>query len=208
MTLKRKTINGIPRTVKEVEEHISVVEEPGSQYLHHITPKDGSGLEIAKSLFKSMDAIDANDDLEVCGNDGALVNNGADNGVCACYESFVDRPFQRCSCLLHANELPFRACLVKHVGPTTGPSSWSGPMSDHIKDPDLNERPIVVFQKIDCPNFPVMPEHIQKDLSTEQHYLYDMAHGLISGKIDKSLAGRKTGQIVMSRWVNTAADQH
>ena len=197
-TLTMKSINGIPRKTVQVEEHISMVEEPGSRYLAHVTPQDGTGEEIAKSLYKTLKSIGAEKTVKVAGNDGCLTNNGWDKGACACFERFTGKPLQRFSCMLHANELPLKAALVLHMGKTTGPSTHQGPISKAIHDPQLNERPIVNFQKIDCPDFPVLSEEVHKDLSTEQLYLYDISHGLISGEIDNSLASKSPGTIIQS----------
>ena len=204
-TLVSKTINGITRNVVEVEEHISIIEEPGSRYLSHVTPKDGTGKEIAKSLFKTVVNAEATDTVDVIGNDGCSGNNGADNGACACFERYMGKPLQRVNCLLHGNELPFKASMVRHMGPTKGPSSHQGPINKAIHDPHLNERPIVKFNKIDCPDFPVLPEEVQKELSTDQLYLYDICHGLISGNIDESLAARSIGEQHLARWLNSGS---
>lgn len=204
-TLVTKTINGIPRKVVEVEEHISLIEEPNSRYLGHVTPKDGTGKEIGKSLYKAVVNVDAAETVGVIGNDGCSANNGPDNGACACFESYMGKPMQRVNCLLHTNELPFKASMVHHMGPTKGPSSHQGPISKAIHDPQLNERPIVEFEKIDCPDFPVLPEEVHKDLSTDQLYLYDICQALVSGKVDDSLAARSLGEMILSRWLNTGS---
>ena len=204
-TLVTKTINGIPRKVVEVEEHISLVEEPNSRYLTHLTPKNGTGKEIGKSLYKAVVKVDAVETVGVIGNDGCSGNNGADNGACACFERYMGKPMQRVNCLLHTNELPFKASMVHHMGPTKGPSSHTGPISKAIHDPKLNERPIVDFKKIDCPDFPVLPDEVHKDLSTDQLYLYDICHALINGTVDDSLAARDIGEMILSRWLNTGS---
>ena len=54
--------------------------------MSHVTPKNGTGKEIAKSLFKAVVNVEATDTVGVIGNDGCSGNNGPDNGVCACYE--------------------------------------------------------------------------------------------------------------------------
>ena len=204
-TLVTKTVNGISRNVVEVEEHISIIEEPGSRYLSHVTPKDGTGKEIAKSLFKTVVNAEATDTVAVVGNDGCSGNNGADNGACAYFERYMGKPLQRVNCLLHCNELPFKASMVRYMGPTKGPSSHQGPINKAIHDPHLNERPIAKFKKIDCPDFPILPEEVQKEQSTDQLYLYDICHGLISGEIDESLAARSIGKQIQSRWNNSGS---
>ena len=170
-----------------------------------MTPKDGTGKEIAKSLFKTVVNAEATDTVDVIGNDGCSGNNGPDNGACACFERYMGKPLQRVNCLLHGNELPFKASMVCHMGPTKGPSSHQGPINKAIHDPHLNERPIVKFNKIDCPDFPVLPEEVQKELSTDQLYLYDICHGLISGNIDESHAARSIGEQHLARWLNSGS---
>ena len=46
---------------------------------------------------------------------------------------------------------------------------------------------------------------MHKDLSTDQLYLYDLCHGLISGNIDESLAARSIGEKILSSWLNTGS---
>ena len=117
----------------------------------------------------------------------------------------MGKPLQRVNWLLHGNELPFKASMVCHMGPTKGPSSHQGPINKAIHDPHLNERPIVKFNRINCPDFPVLPEEVQKELSTDQLYLYDICHGLISGNIDESLAARSIGEQHLARWLNSGS---
>ena len=53
------------------------------RYLSHVTPKDGTGKEIAKSLYKTLVSLEATETVEAIGNDGCSANNGPDNGACA-----------------------------------------------------------------------------------------------------------------------------
>ena len=46
---------------------------------------------------------------------------------------------------------------------------------------------------------------MQKELSTDQLYLYDICHGLISWDIDESLAARSIGEQIQSRWLNSGS---
>ena len=102
-TLALKVKNGKTRKIVKVEEHYTLIEEPGSRYLAHLTPKDGTGLEIAKTLYKRMESIEGLNSLKVIGGDGCSGNTGYRHGVVACLESFMGRPLQIFFCLLHAN---------------------------------------------------------------------------------------------------------
>lgn len=64
------------RVVKK-EEHIVIVEEPGSQYLGHVTPKSGKGDSIQKAIIQFCNEKEIElSNLEVIGCDGTNVNTG------------------------------------------------------------------------------------------------------------------------------------
>ena len=204
LTIALKEKNGKKLKITKKEEHFSLVEEPKSLYLGHVTPKCGTGVEIAKSLYSWVLNTGAIDTLLVVGGDGCRVNTGYENGVIACLESFIGRPLQRFICLLHANELPLRAALNHYVGRTIGPDKHEGSISKQIHDPQLTDLPIVNFKKVDS-QFPVIDEEVHTDLSTDQLYLYDICQGIISGQIDPGLAARQPGTIGHARWLTTAS---
>ena len=188
---------------KKKEEHYSLVEEPKSLYLGHVTPKYGTGIEIAKALYSWLANAGSIDTLKVIGGDGCSVNTGYENGVFACLESFIGRPLQRFICLLHANELPLRAAITHYVGRTIGPDKHEGSISKQIHNPQLTELPIVNSKSVSS-EFPVI-EEVHKDLSTDQLYLYDICQGIIAGKIDPGLAARHPGTIGHAQWLTTAS---
>ncbi|GBO17713.1 hypothetical protein AVEN_142841-1 [Araneus ventricosus] len=64
------------------EEHISVIHEPGGQYIGHITPASGIGSDIAKWSLKYLEDNNvAINELEAIGCDGTATNTGWRNGV-------------------------------------------------------------------------------------------------------------------------------
>ena len=115
------------RTVKE--EHISLIQEPESIYLNHISPEGSSAKEIATSIsnFIATSNIDIAKFVAV-GCDGTNVNTGRIGGVIRLLEEKYKKPLQWLVCLLHANELPLRHLLQHLDGSTSGPRAFSGPI--------------------------------------------------------------------------------
>jgi len=60
--------------------------------------------------------------------------------------------------------------------------------------------PIASYEPIPC-DFPVVTAD---DLSSDQQYLLDICHAVITGQCSFSLSHRQPGQLVMSRWVTLA----
>ena len=181
-----------------------MVEEPESRYSSHVTPKQGTGLGVAKALYSKMKEMKAVDSLKVIGGDGTNVNVGWKTGAMAYLEKFKGQPLQRQICLLHGIDLPFRAAVKKYVGKTSGPNTFSGPLNDELHDPKLTDRPIVKFRKI-ITNGYECSEEVRKELSTDQLYLLDISRGIISGKVDDDLAARQHGTLGHVRWNTTAS---
>ncbi|KAK4872378.1 hypothetical protein RN001_014407 [Aquatica leii] len=75
-TLSRERANDkyYQRTI--VEDHYSLVKEPGSRYIGHVTPASGSTLAIAESFSHIL----------VLGCDGTAVNTGVHKEVLRCLE--------------------------------------------------------------------------------------------------------------------------
>ena len=95
--------------------------------------------------------------------------------------------------------------MVHYVGNTTCPDKHRGPISKAIHDPHLTDQPIVNFEKIKS-EFPEFDDEVHKDLSTDQLYLYDICHDIITGHIDSDLAFRRPGKMGHARWLTTASN--
>jgi len=65
----------------ELEEHYTVVGEPGSYYLTHFSPEDGKSRTIAQKLFDSTRGTELEDRLAIVGTDGTACMTGKYNGV-------------------------------------------------------------------------------------------------------------------------------
>jgi len=63
----------------ELEEHYTVVGEPGSLYLNHFSPEDGKGRTIVQKLFDSICGTELKDRLAIVGTDGTACMTGKYN---------------------------------------------------------------------------------------------------------------------------------
>lgn len=184
-----------------VEEHITVLKEPGSQYLGHISLKSGNARAIANALFaffvhKSIPLTK----IVAIGCDGTAINTGVKAGVIKLVESKLKRPLQWLVCQLHANELTLRHLFEHLDGSTTGPKSFSGPIGKTLTNCEY--LPVKNFSAIAC----ALPDitKTRDDLSTDQLYLLEMCQAINKGQCGEKLAKRKPGKICHSRWLTTA----
>ena len=102
------------RTRREViEEHVTVLAEPGSRYLGHCLPSSGTAKNIANSLieFFKDKQIDLNK-IQAIRCDGTNSNVGWKTGVIRRLEEKFKRPLHWNICQLHGNELPLRHLLI------------------------------------------------------------------------------------------------
>jgi hypothetical protein len=186
------------RSVKE--EHVTLVEEPGSKYIGHVTVADGSALSIKSSIIEHFNnSAIPTERLKVIGADGTNVNTGSKSGVIRLMELELKRPVHWFICLLHANELPFRHLFRKIDGVTCGPNAFSGPIGKAL--PTCEVLPICNFKKIRSNPFPTITKH---DLSTDQNYLLAITTAVSTGVLSNDLAMQQPGPISHARWLTTA----
>jgi hypothetical protein len=110
----------------------------------------------------------------------------------------LNKPLQRLVCQLHANELPLRHLVEKLDGKTSGPRGFTGPIGKLL--PNCESLPLVEFEQIDAEEQLVDSEN----LSTDQKYLFEMHHAIVSGDCSQDLAHRNPGKMAHSRWVTIA----
>ncbi|KAE8741305.1 hypothetical protein FOCC_FOCC013159 [Frankliniella occidentalis] len=180
------------------EEHISLVEEPGGQYLGHLS----SGKSAHASSKAILEYCNQNkislDELEVIGCDGTATNTGHLGGIITLLENHLNRSVQWMVCLLHFNELPLRHLIIDLDGNTTGPKAFSGPIGKQLKA--CENMPVVHFTVIEA-DFPSVDANV---LSTDQQYLYNMCLAVSSGEVPDSLAKMKPGPLNHARWLTAA----
>ena len=184
------------RTV--VEEHVSIISEPGSSYFCHIAPSGGSSNAITQAILSSLDKYDVKKvEIKVIGCDGTAVNTGTRSGVIRLMEENLQAPVHWFVCQLHANELPLRHLFAHLDGPTTGPCGFSGPIGKSLHSCD--ELHVCDFARLEG----YLPPIESSDLSTDQQYMYDICSAVISGVCPPDLGLRKPGLINHSRWLTT-----
>lgn len=179
------------------EEHVSLIAEPGGNYIGHVSLVKGSAENIEKRIYESV-----NNSYSAVGCDGTVVNTGTKGGVIRLTELRSKTPKQWLICQLHLNELPLRELFTLIDGPTKGPSAFSGPIGSSLKS--SVQLPLVKYKKIPS-NLPVLHHDMKtNELSTDQRYLYEMCQAVSSGVCSESLAVRNPGKICQSRWLTLA----
>lgn len=193
-----KDKNKLYRRIR-VEEHITMVQEPGSIYLGHVTPPTGTSKDIEQAMFSYLTEKRTNlNSLVAIGCDGTNTNTGRKNGIIVLLEKRFGKPMQWLICQLHANELPLRH-LIQHLdGKTTGPAAFSGPIGKMLKTCETRE--ITQFETITV----YLPDLPTKNLSTDQQYLYDICVAVSTGSVSYDLARRFPGKMSHARWLTTA----
>ena len=162
-TTKVQETVGSQKYVKCVtKEHASLIHEPGSHYLGHISPITGSARNIFAAImeFLHYNNFDLNDVVAI-GCDGTAVNTGRKSGVIRLLEEKLEKPLHWFVCLLHANELPLRHNLINHIdAKTSRHATFTGPVGSKLRDCD--KQAVSDFSAI--PN-----EAIRLDLSEFRH---------------------------------------
>ncbi|CAG9794368.1 unnamed protein product [Diatraea saccharalis] len=182
-----------------VEKHISIISEPSSEYIGHLSVESGKAADIEKSIIEFLEnKYEFRYSLVAIGCDGTVVNTGRKNGVIVLLEKHLKRPLQWFVCLLHANELPLRHLFSGLDGTTTGPNTFSGRLGKQLdKCLDLK---IVAFEPISTK----LPDLNIELLSTDQKYLYQMCCAISSGTVSPNLANKDPGKLAHSRWLTCA----
>ena len=189
------TPNGIIK-----EEHISLVAEPCSRYIGHVTTLLGNATDECNVIYKfSLNELSGGlNELLVLGCNGTNVNTGWKGGVLRKLEEKLGRPMQGIVCLIHFNELPFRSIFEFINGPTSGPHTYTGPIGS--KFPGCEKLSIVKYKTMDCD----IPKLVSSDLSKDQRYLLEISKAIRSGTCPDELRLRNPGRIHKACWLTTA----
>ena len=184
------------------KEHYTIIKEPSSQYVDHVTPDDGSARSIADEIANCIVATNSLDTLPGVICDGTAVNTGRVSGVKKRLELFLERPLQWIVCLLHLNELPFRHLFDAIDGKTTGPATFAGEIGKQMKN-KVHQLQLVTFQAV-FSDIPQLSSQAVNDLSTDQRYLYEMCQAVSMGKVSEELGRRSPGALHHARWLTRA----
>ena len=117
-----------PSTI--TEEHVSLVSEPGGDYIGHLAPAAKDAKTQADELFRFFVAHGIDETIQFIGGDSTNVNVGAKGGIMRFVEEHLGHRLGRIICELHTNELPFRHIIEELDGPMTGPNSYAGSLKN------------------------------------------------------------------------------
>lgn len=180
------------RLRKVLHDHISIVQEPRSLFLSHVTVEDGGARCLADTIWNRL--LDKNVDtstIKGIGCDGTNTNFGRDNGAIRLFELLIRSHVQWLVCLLHSNELPFRVLLGHYVAKTNDPQSFSGPLGAKLKI--CQTLPIVEFEILDFGS-----ELLNIDttaLNTDKKYLIDICRVIATAVVPVDFQHRATGTL-------------
>ncbi|GBN55952.1 hypothetical protein AVEN_104928-1 [Araneus ventricosus] len=176
--------------------HISVLHEPGGQYVDHVTPASRTGSDITKCILKYLDDNDVYiNELESIDFKGTVTNTGWKNGVICNTELKIQRLLQWFICLLHFNELPFEHLFEHFDGETTGPASFCGKIGKQLTS--CEKLLIINFEAIELDQINTN----KTDLSKDQQYPLDIVRAIQTGQCAPDLAVRDPGALSHSRWL-------
>ena len=88
-------------------------------------------------------------------------------------------------------------------GSTKSPDAFAGPIDKKL-DSNVSQWPVVAFKSILNPHFPMLPNNVLEDLSTDQYYGYKIWSSVICGDVDDDLRLHDIGPLVHSRWLTLA----
>ncbi|CAH0564432.1 unnamed protein product [Brassicogethes aeneus] len=168
------------------EEHYSLIQEPGSTYIGHVSTSSSSSNNITQSIISRLSEL------------SMLLEKLEKNGVIHRLENHVGRPLQWSICLLHFNELPFRHIFQYIDGKTAGPTTFSGSIGQQLTN--CEKLPVVDYEPIDCS----VPDIDRNLLSKDQQYLLDISNAITLGHCPEDLANRDPGPLSHSRWLTAA----
>lgn len=182
-----------------LEEHISLIKEPETQFFGYITPYSGTAKCVEKSIADFfLEKNISMDNLLAVGCDGTNVNVGKQGGIIRLLEKRVSRPLQWIICLLHMNELPFRHLFEHLDGKTSGPQTFSGPIGKNLEN--CEKRPVIQYQSIPG----VLPNVSAEDITADQKYLYRIVLAVTTGDFPADLADKSPGKMSHARWLTWA----
>lgn len=203
---KDKTLKNIQTKDKKFhkkvvsEEHITLVEEPESVYLGHLTVIGKNAANISNEIFSFLEGqtLDKSS-LIAIGSDGETTNTGRNGGVIRRLEEKLEAPMHWFICQLHLNELPLRHLTEKLDGKTSGPRGFCGVIGQNLQK--CETLPVVAFEKI---QFSFELDINLKELSTDQQYLLQMCKAVSEGSCPEALANKHPGALAHSRWLTLA----
>ena len=178
-----------------IEEHVTLIAEPVSNYPGHVSVTQGTSKCITKAIWNFFENKECStDSMQAIGCDGTAVNTDTNGGIVRLLEAKLGRPLHWFICQLHANELPLRHLIKTLDGKTTGPSGYTGDIGKQLED--CEKYPICDFDAIEA-NMPRFSEEAKNQLSCNQKYLNEIVSAVETGYVSKRLANL---QYILEKW--------
>ncbi|GBN55207.1 hypothetical protein AVEN_211628-1 [Araneus ventricosus] len=144
-----------------IKEHISLVKEPGSEYIGHVSVNFGRAQIIGNSIYSFLLCVDNDIDVTKLVATEHLSTQVSKEVLYVTWNWFV--------CQLHANELPLRHLFTHVDGTTTGPRSLTGEIRKSLAG--CEKLSVVSSTPIE---YKLCEVTNKKDLSTDQLYLMEI----------------------------------
>ena len=208
-----KIINGRNYVINGgAEDQYVVVNEPCGQYLTHFTVDEDASKErpyaliVAENLKKAVEKLGVSwSNVKVTGHDTENTNTGKNGGVVFWLEYLIGHKLERGPCLLHMNELYYRAVCVKMGLKTVSGNKWSGPIGKLLpqaKDLEYNDE----FQPVPGETELIdVPTEVVADLSSDQKTLYKLLKMVKTGEKIPHIEEYTPGAMGSARWLTQAA---
>ena len=213
MPLREKEIAGKNHVVNgDPEDQYMVVNEPQGQYLTHFTVDEDATKErpyallVAEKLKNSVEDLGVSwQNVKITGHDTENTNTGKDKGVVACLEHLIGHKLERAPCLLHMNELYYRAVCVNMGVKTLSGNKWTGPIGallPKVKDLEYNDEFVPVPGQTELVD---LPPEVLGDLSADQKTLYRLLKMVKTGEKIPHIEEYQPGALGSARWLTQAA---
>ncbi|GBM85896.1 hypothetical protein AVEN_144323-1 [Araneus ventricosus] len=163
----------------------SLIQEPGSVYIGHVTLTSGSSEDIVTSIISYLSGRGISiKKLVVIRCNGTADNTGWKNGLIRRIEIHLWKSLQWVVCLLYFNELPFRYLFQYLDG-----KSLRGSIGEKLSG--CGKHPVIGFKSTDC-QIPTIDRSI---LRKDQQYLLYISMEIKSGNCKEDLAVRDPGPL-------------
>ena len=169
------------------EDHYIIASYPGNVYVDHVAPQTECSADITKELISVVKEKNSDKTLTAIVYDRTNINTGYKHGVIRSLEEQFLKPLQWLICLLHCNELPLRALIIKLDGDTSGPRGFKGPIGQQLSV-DHKILKIADYPPLDAQPITFL-DTTSKELSPDKKYLLIASNPVI---FEKSKLDQKT----------------
>lgn len=192
-----------PKYVVKPVENITILAQPGNNFLGFVTPPSGKGKEVCDAVtnYLNESKFDWHDIIAI-GTDGAANNTGREIGAIAEVEKILGRPVHWIICLFHLNEKCLEWVLKELGCTTTSGDTYTGKLGSLLfgaHTGNLKSR----FRSVKLKNMPeILPD--AKLLTSDQKYLLEAAQAVSIGCAPRGFGRRSPGKLNKARWLTKA----